>query len=243
MWLAGFSIDNISLMALAVSVGFVVDDAIVVIENVFRNLEKGMTPLRATIEGARQIGFTVLSISISLVAAFTPLLFMGGLVGRLFSEFSLTLTFAIAISTVVSLSLTPMICAHFVKSAPSPNATWLDRVVERILDRAIGASMRARLDVVLRHRVLTLLVFARHHRADRRALHQDAEGLLPAGRHRPDLRRHPRLAGHLVRGDEGPAAARHPDRAVRPGGGRMSAPRSAPRPSTPRSTTAGCSSA
>ena len=134
MWVAGFSIDNISLMALAVSVGFVVDDAIVVIENVFRNLEKGMTPLRATIEGARQIGFTVLSISISLVAAFTPLLFMGGVVGRLFSEFSLTLTFAIAISTVVSLSLTPMICAHFVKAAPSPNATWLDRVVERVLE-------------------------------------------------------------------------------------------------------------
>ena len=129
MWIAGFSIDNISLMALAVSVGFVVDDAIVVIENVFRNLENGMTPLRATIEGARQIGFTVLSISISLVAAFTPLLFMGGVVGRLFSEFSVTLTFAIAISTVVSLSLTPMICAHFVKSAPSPTppgstASW-----------------------------------------------------------------------------------------------------------------------
>jgi multidrug efflux pump len=158
MWLAGFSIDNISLMALAVSVGFVVDDAIVVIENVFRNLEKGMTPLRATVEGARQIGFTVLSISISLVAAFTPLLFMGGLVGRLFSEFSLTLTFAIAISTVVSLTLTPMICAHFVKSAPSPNATWLDRAVERVLSRAL-TFYAASLDVVLRHRVITLLVF------------------------------------------------------------------------------------
>jgi multidrug efflux pump subunit AcrB len=158
MWVAGFSIDNISLMALAVSVGFVVDDAIVVIENVFRNLEKGMTPLRATIEGARQIGFTVLSISISLVAAFTPLLFMGGLVGRLFSEFSLTLTFAIAISTVVSLSLTPMICAHFVKAAPSPNATWLDRVMEKILSRAVAAYASS-LDVVLRHRFLTLLVF------------------------------------------------------------------------------------
>ena len=159
MWVAGFSIDNISLMALAVSVGFVVDDAIVVIENVFRNLEKGMTPLRATIEGARQIGFTVISISVSLVAAFTPLLFMGGLVGRLFSEFSLTLTFAIAISTVVSLSLTPMICAHFVKSAPSP---------QRHLARPRGrdascdarcAAYAASLDVVLRHRVLTLLVF------------------------------------------------------------------------------------
>src|SRR6185369_14312805 len=158
MWVAGFSIDNISLMALAVSVGFVVDDAIVVIENVFRNLEKGMTPLRATIEGARQIGFTVLSISISLVAAFTPLLFMGGLVGRLFSEFSLTLTFAIAISTVVSLSLTPMICAHFVKAAPSPNATWLDRVMEKILNRAMTAYASS-LDVVLRYRFLTLLVF------------------------------------------------------------------------------------
>src|SRR5436190_295474 len=158
MWVAGFSIDNISLMALAVSVGFVVDDAIVVIENVFRNLEKGMTPLRATIEGARQIGFTVLSISISLVAAFTPLLFMGGVVGRLFSEFSLTLTFAIAISTVVSLSLTPMICAHFVKAAPSPSATWLDRVVEKILSRAVTAYASS-LDVVLRHRFLTLIVF------------------------------------------------------------------------------------
>jgi multidrug efflux pump len=158
MWVAGFSIDNISLMALAVSVGFVVDDAIVVIENVFRNLEKGMTPLRATIEGARQIGFTVLSISISLVAAFTPLLFMGGLVGRLFMEFSLTLTFAIAVSTVVSLTLTPMICAHFVKAAPSASATWLDRAVEWVLARAIAA-YAVSLDVVLRHRMLTLLVF------------------------------------------------------------------------------------
>ena len=88
MWVVGFSIDNISLMALAVAVGFVVDDAIVMIENVFRNLEKGMTPLRATIEGARQIGFTVISISASLIAAFIPLFFMGGVVGRLFTEFS-----------------------------------------------------------------------------------------------------------------------------------------------------------
>ena len=158
MWVAGFSIDNISLMALAVSVGFVVDDAIVVVENVFRNLEKGMTRLRATIEGARQIGFTVISISVSLVAAFTPLLFMGGVVGRLFREFSLTLTFAIAISTVVSLSLTPMICAHFVKAAPSRDATWLDRAVESVLNRAVAA-YAASLDVVLRHRFLTLLVF------------------------------------------------------------------------------------
>ena len=158
MWVAGFSINNISLMALAVSVGFVVDDAIVVIENVFRNLEKGVPPMRAAIEGARQIGFTVLSISLSLVAAFMPLLFIGGLVGRLFSEFSLTMAFAIGVSTVVSLTLTPMVCAHFVKAPPSPNATWLDRGVERVLSRTV-AFYASTLDVVLRHCWLTLLVF------------------------------------------------------------------------------------
>src|SRR5262249_45271808 len=103
MWIAGFSIDNLSLMALAVSVGFVVDDAIVMIENCFRNLEKGMPPFRAALEGARQIGFTVISISVSLIAAFIPLLFMTGLVGRVFREFSVTLAFAIAVSTAVSL--------------------------------------------------------------------------------------------------------------------------------------------
>jgi multidrug efflux pump len=157
MWLAGFSIDNISLLALAVSVGFVVDDAIVVIENVFRNLEKGASPLRATIEGTRQIGFTVISISVSLVAAFTPLLFMGGLVGRLFLEFSLTLIFAIVISTVVALTLTPMICAHFVTKAPSRDATWLDRLVERALQRTVKA-YAASLDFVLQHRGLALIV-------------------------------------------------------------------------------------
>ncbi|CAM9915051.1 unnamed protein product, partial [Phaeothamnion confervicola] len=158
MWVAGFSIDNISLMALAVSVGFVVDDAIVMIENVFRNLEKGMSPLRATIEGARQIGFTVISISVSLIAAFIPLLFMGDLIGRLFREFSVTLTFAIVISTAVSLSVTPMICAHFVRAAPSLDATWLDRLVENALRRTVAAYASS-LTVVLRHGILTLLVF------------------------------------------------------------------------------------
>ena len=125
MWCVGFSIDNLSLMALAVSVGFVVDDAIVMIENVFRNMEKGHSPLRATIEGARQIGFTVISISISLVAAFIPLLFMGGIVGRAFREFSVTLAFAILVSTIVSLTVTPMICAHYVRSVPSRTETAL----------------------------------------------------------------------------------------------------------------------
>ena len=94
MWLAGFSIDNLSLMALAISIGFVVDDAIVMIENMYRNLEHGMSPLAAALEGAKQIGFTVVSISLSLIAAFTPLIFMDGIVGRLLREFSLTLTFS-----------------------------------------------------------------------------------------------------------------------------------------------------
>src|SRR5262249_35699809 len=109
MWGAGFLFDHLSLVAPPVSVGFVVCEAIVMIENCFRNLEKGMSPMRAALEGAQQIGFTVISISISLVAAFIPLLFMTGLVGRVFREFSVTLAFAIAVSTAVSLSLTPMI--------------------------------------------------------------------------------------------------------------------------------------
>ena len=159
MWLAGFSIDNLSLMALAVSVGFVVDDAIVMIENCFRNLEKGMPPLRAAMEGARQIGFTVLSISISLVAAFIPLLFMTGLIGRVFREFSVTLAFAIAVSTAVSLTVTPMICAYFVRKPPSPDATWLDRWVERVLRLTLRGYARS-LTAVLNHRGLTLLVMA-----------------------------------------------------------------------------------
>ncbi len=157
MWLAGFSIDNISLMALAVSVGFVVDDAIVMIENMFRNLEKGHSPLRAAIEGARQIGFTVVSISISLIAAFIPLLFMGGIVGRLFREFSVTLAFAVAISTIVSISVTPMICAYFVKEPPGTDATKLDRLMESVLSRIIAFYAQT-LTAVLRFRLLTIVV-------------------------------------------------------------------------------------
>ena len=156
MWCAGFSINNLTLMALAISVGFVVDDAIVMIENMFRNLQAGARPMRAALDGARQIGFTVVSISVSLVAAFIPLLFMTGVVGRLLREFSVTLVFAIVVSTIVSLSVTPMICAHFVRSGPSRDATRFDRVVEGLLGALIRAYART-LDVALRHRVLTVL--------------------------------------------------------------------------------------
>jgi multidrug efflux pump len=158
MWVAGFSIDNLSLMALAVSIGFVVDDAIVMIENMFRFMEKGYSPMAAALRGAKQIGFTVVSISVSLIAAFIPLLFMGGIVGRLFREFSVTLAFAIAVSTVVSLSVTPMICAYFVRETPDRSVTWLDRLVEGTLSRMIRFYDRT-LAFVLVHRGLGLIAF------------------------------------------------------------------------------------
>jgi multidrug efflux pump len=158
MWLAGYSINNLSLMALAISVGFVVDDAIVMIENMYRNLEHGMRPYQAALEGARQIGFTVLSISLSLLAAFVPLIFMDGIIGRLLREFSLTLTFAIVVSTVVSLTITPMICAHYIKTTTSVSATWFDRSVEGTLSRMVtfyAWTLRGVLDFPF----MTLLVF------------------------------------------------------------------------------------
>ncbi|MBR0848075.1 efflux RND transporter permease subunit [Bradyrhizobium diazoefficiens] len=158
MWLAGYSIDNLSLMALAISVGFVVDDAIVMIENMYRNLEHGMPPLRAAQEGARQIGFTVVSISLSLIAAFTPLIFMDGIPGRLLREFSLTLTFAILVSTLVSLTVTPMICAHYIRGTTSSTATLFDRVIEGSLSRIVAFYART-LRAVLDFPLLTLLVF------------------------------------------------------------------------------------
>src|SRR5208282_2096720 len=113
-------------MALTISVGFVVDDAIVMIENIVRHMEKGKKPLQAALEGARQIGFTVMSISISLVAVFIPLLFMGGILGRVFHEFATTMTLAIAISAAVSLTLTPMLCGRFMsaEAAPRPPTVW-----------------------------------------------------------------------------------------------------------------------
>jgi multidrug efflux pump len=161
MWAAGFSVNNLTLMALAVSVGFVVDDAIVMIENMFRNLERGAQPMRAALDGARQIGFTVVAISVSLIAAFIPLLFNSNANGRLMREFSVTLAFAVVVSTVVSLTVTPMICAHFVRPAmragPVRRVSLLDRTVEAVIGWALR-SYAATLAVALRHRVLTMLV-------------------------------------------------------------------------------------
>ena len=116
MYLVGYSVDNLSLMALTISTGFVVDDAIVVIENITRYLEQGMQPMQAALKGAAEIGFTVVSMSLSLIAVFIPILLMGGIVGRLFREFAMVLSFAILVSMVVSLTTTPMMCAHLLKS-------------------------------------------------------------------------------------------------------------------------------
>jgi multidrug efflux pump len=157
MWAAGFSVDNLSLMALVISIGLIVDDAIVMIENVFRNLEAGMPPRRATLKGARQIGFTLISINVSVVAVFIPVMFMGGIVGRFLIELSVTVVFAIAISTIVALSVIPTICAHFVRSAPSRTETLLDRAVDRVLSSIISLYGRT-LRVVLDHRVIMLIV-------------------------------------------------------------------------------------
>jgi hydrophobe/amphiphile efflux-1 (HAE1) family protein len=160
MWLCDYSLDNLSLMALTVSTGFVVDDAIVVIENIVRFIEKGESPFQAALKGARQIGFTVISISLSLVAVFIPLLFMSGLVGRLFHEFAVTLSASILVSGVVSLTLTPMLCGRFLKKEnPNEKHNWLYRATEAGFNRMHEFYTRS-LKWVLRHEYLMLIVTA-----------------------------------------------------------------------------------
>ena len=155
MWALGFSVNNLTLMAFAIAVGFVVDDAIVMIENVYRNIERGMAPMQASLVGARQIGFTVISISVSLIAAFIPVLFMGGVAGRMLREFSVTLVVAIAISVVVSLSVTPMICAQFLRHDKDAKSSRFDRIVEGALGWMVSAYART-LRVALRNQAVTL---------------------------------------------------------------------------------------
>jgi hydrophobe/amphiphile efflux-1 (HAE1) family protein len=160
MWLCGYSLDNLSLMALTVSTGFVVDDAIVVIENIVRFIEKGEPPLQAALKGARQIGFTVISISLSLIAVFIPLLFMGGLIGRLFHEFAVTLSVAILVSMVVSLTLTPMLCGQFLKAEDHSRRRGL---VDRLSERGFNAMHKfyeRTLKWVLQHEYTMLIVTA-----------------------------------------------------------------------------------
>ena len=155
MYLLGYSLDNLSLMVLTISTGFVVDDAIVVIENITRYLEQGVHPLEAALRGAQEVGSTVFTISISLIAVFIPLLLMGGIVGRLFREFAVTLSVAIAVSMVISLTATPMMCAHLLKTAGSHG--WLYRTTERAFDWVVNLYGRT-LHGALRFRAITLAV-------------------------------------------------------------------------------------
>ncbi len=157
MYLLGYSLDNLSLMALAISTGFVVDDAIVVIENIMRYLEQGYSPVQAAYKGSREIGFTVLSMSVSLVAVFIPILLMGGIVGRLFREFAVTLSIAIAVSLLVSLTITPMMCAKFLRPIEKEQHGRLYRSSERAFDWILETYSRW-LGWVLRHQGLTLAV-------------------------------------------------------------------------------------
>src|SRR5205809_6948835 len=155
MYLLGYSLDNLSLMALTISTGFVVDDAIVMIENIARYIEAGESPLQAALKGSEQIGFTIVSLTVSLIAVLIPLLFMGDIIGRLFREFAITLSVTILVSAVVSLTLTPMMCARLLRVAHPGTETWFYRATERMFERTIAAYGRT-LQWVLRHQPGTL---------------------------------------------------------------------------------------
>jgi multidrug efflux pump len=157
MYKFGYSIDNLSLMALIIATGFVVDDSIVMIENIVRYLEEGMNPLEAALAGAGQIGFTILSLTVSLIAVLIPLLFMGGVIGRLFSEFAVTLAITIVLSGIVSLTLVPMLCARMLRRQSERDPSRFERISEGLFNRTLGAYERG-LRWVLRHQGLTLLV-------------------------------------------------------------------------------------
>ncbi|HEY4352032.1 MAG TPA: efflux RND transporter permease subunit [Paraburkholderia sp.] len=157
MYQLNYSIDNLSLMALIIATGFVVDDSIVMIENIVRYLEEGMTPLEAALQGAGQIGFTILSLTISLIAVLIPLLFMGGVIGRLFSEFAITLAVTIVLSGVVSLTVVPMMCARILRAQAERHPSRFERISEGLFDKTLAAYERG-LRWVLDHQTLTLFV-------------------------------------------------------------------------------------
>src|SRR5213075_949723 len=159
MYMLGYSLDNLSMMALILSVGFVVDDAIVMLENIYRHVEMGEDPLTASLVGSREIGFTIVSMTLSLAAVFIPVLFMGGVLGRLFREFSVTICVAILISGVVSVTLTPMLCSRFLKRASGHGA---ENRFAAMTERAFQMMLRGydrTLQVVLRHRPATMAAF------------------------------------------------------------------------------------
>jgi HAE1 family hydrophobic/amphiphilic exporter-1 len=158
MYQLGYSLDNLSLLALTLSVGFVVDDAIVMLENIVRHMEQGDKPLEAALKGSREIGFTIISMTISLAAVFIPVLFMGGIVGRLLHEFAVTICAAIAVSGIVSLTLTPMMCSRFVRAHTGEKHNWIYRQTERGFEALLGGYRRS-LHWAIEHRPVMLLLF------------------------------------------------------------------------------------
>ena len=217
MYLLGFSLDNLSLMALTISTGFVVDDAIVVLENISRYLEQGMPRVEAAIRGAGEVGFTVISISLSLIAVFAPLLFFGGIVGRLFTEFALTLSVAVMISMVVSLTTTPMMCALILPQGPQVGHGRLYRATEHVFD-AMLAFYRSTLRIALRHPGTVALSLLGHGRAQ--LLHVPLPydlWLVSGAGHGPHHRLDPGRSKHLLPGDEDQV---HPIAGHRAGGPR-----------------------
>ena len=157
MYALGYSLDNLSLMALTISTGFVVDDAIVMVENISRYIEAGEPPMQAALKGAEQIGFTILSLTVSLIAVLIPLLFMGDVVGRLFREFAVTLAVTIVVSAVVSLTLTPMMASRILKHNPKEKQGWFYQKSEHMFESMIAFYGRT-LKFVLGHQTITLLV-------------------------------------------------------------------------------------
>ncbi len=202
MYLFHYSLDNLSLMALTISTGFVVDDAIVVIENVSRHLEQGMTPMEAALKGAQEVGFTVLTISVSLVAVFIPILLMGGIVGRLFREFAVVLSTAILVSLVISLTATPMMCSRLLRHHQPAEHGWFYQASERMFARVL-AGYEQSLRRVLRHPAITLGVLLAHHRPEHLSVCHCAQGIFPAAGQRHHPGRHPGRAGCLLSGHAG----------------------------------------
>ena len=218
MYMLGYSLDNLSLMALTISTGFVVDDAIVMVENISRYLEEGETPMQAALKGAEQIGFTILSLTVSLIAVLIPLLFMGDVVGRLFREFAVTLAVTIVISAVVSLTLTPMMASRILKHNPEAQQGRFYQASERVFDSD---------DRVLRAHAEVRAALPDDHAAGRGgdaaadgvSVHHHSQGLLPGAGHGRDSGDFAGAADDRLEGDGGEAAGAGEGDSAGSGGG------------------------
>ena len=206
MWFCGFSLDNLSLMALTIGTGFVVDDAIVMIENIVRHIEDGESPLDAALRGAREIGFTVISLTMSLIAVFIPLLFMTGLVGRMFREFALTLTIAVVVSAIVSLTLTPMMCSRLLRHQAAKAGNRCRPLLQPGA-RSDGRILRPKPGMGAAPPAADVAGHAGDARRHRLALYRHAEGLPAVAGHRADLRRVGGRHRGVVRPDAAAAGA------------------------------------